>query len=146
MCVAAPIAFEATFAIPRQGTVRTSTRLSSMRIIGSRLCLLVAGAALVAGPAFAQAPNPAAPLDSAPRETTPGAEPTAPAQDLSKKLNQSNGVIHPKEVDPAIEKGAPNVQDPNVVPSASDFGRVCRAAAEISAASWRLAEGAVGDN
>ncbi|HWY82167.1 MAG TPA: hypothetical protein VNY10_09600 [Roseiarcus sp.] len=87
-----------------------------MRIIGTRLCLLVAGAILVAGPAFAQAPKPTASPDSAPLETKPGADSTAPAQDLSKKLNQSNGVIHPKEVDPAIEKGAPNVQDPNVVP------------------------------
>jgi hypothetical protein len=81
-----------------------------MRIIGSRLYLLVAGATLIAGPAFAQAPKPTAPLDS-----TPGANPTAPAQDLSKELNRSNGIIHPKEVDPGIEKGAPNVRDPNVV-------------------------------
>jgi hypothetical protein len=103
-----------------------STRLSSMRIIGSRFCLLVAGATLVAGAAFAQAPNPApnptAPLDSAPRETTPGATPTAPAQNLSKELNQSNGVIHPKEVDPAIEKPAPKVKDPNVVPPPGTSG------------------------
>jgi hypothetical protein len=89
-----------------------------MQILGIRPCLLVAGAALCAGTAFAQAPKPAAPLDS-----TPGAKPTAPAEDLSKKLNQSNGVIHPKEVDPAIEKGAPNVQDPNVVaPPATSGG------------------------
>jgi hypothetical protein len=54
--------------------------------IGSRLCLLVAGVTVVAGSAFAQAPNP---------EATPG---DAPAQNQSKKLNQSNGVIHPKEV------------------------------------------------
>jgi hypothetical protein len=93
-----------------------------MRIIESRLCLLVAGAALVAGQAFAQAPKSAAPPDPAPSETTPGAEPTAPVQDLSKKLDQSNGVIHPKEVDPAIEKGAPNVKDPNVVPPPSTSG------------------------
>jgi hypothetical protein len=89
-----------------------------MRIIGTRLCLLVAGATLVAGAAFAQA----APLDSAPRETTPGATPTAPAQNLSKELNQSNGVIHPKEVDPAIDKAAPNVRDPNVVPPPGTAG------------------------
>jgi hypothetical protein len=69
---------------------------------------LVAGVTLVVGSALAQAPNPG--------ETTPGdANPTAPAQNLSKKLNQSNGVIHPKEVDPAIEKPAPKVGDPNVV-------------------------------
>jgi hypothetical protein len=90
--------------------------------IGSRLCLLVAGVTLAAGVAFAQAPNPtptpAAPLDS----TTPGANPTPPAQNLSEKLNRSNGVIHPKEVDPAIEKPAPNARDPNVVPPPGTSG------------------------
>ena len=101
------IVFMATFASAAQGTVRTSTRLRCMRIIGTRLCLLIAGAALVAGPTFAQTPNPTAPVDSVPREATPGAESTAPAQNLSKKLNQSNGIIHPKEVDPAIRKRRP---------------------------------------
>jgi hypothetical protein len=88
-----------------------------MRIIESRLCLLVAGAALLAGPAFAQAPKPTAPPDAA-----HDAKSTAPAENLSKKLNQSNGVIHPKEVDPAIEKGAPVVHDPNVVPPPGTSG------------------------
>jgi hypothetical protein len=55
-----------------------------MRIIGSRSCLFVAGVILVAGAAFAQATSPA------PNE--PGAKPTAPDQNLSKELNQSNGV------------------------------------------------------
>jgi hypothetical protein len=88
-----------------------------MTVIGSPLHLLVAGVALVAGSAFAQAPNPTpTPPDSAPRQITPGAKPTAPAQNLSEKLNQSNGVIHPKEVDPAIEKPAPKMRDPNVAP------------------------------
>jgi hypothetical protein len=100
-----------------QGTVPTSKRLRTMRIIGTRLCLLVAGATLVAGAAFAQAPNPAAPLDS-----TPGAKPPAPTEDLSKKLNQSSGVIQPKEVDPAIEKGVPVVRDPNGVPPPGTSG------------------------
>ena len=81
-----------------------------MRIIGSRLCVIVAGVTLIASAAFAQATSPA------PNETAPGANPTAPAQSLSKELNQSNGIIHPKEVDPAIEKAAPNVRDPNVAP------------------------------
>jgi hypothetical protein len=88
-----------------------------MIAIGSRLYLLVAGVALVAGPAFAQAPGPA-PLNSAPGETTPG----PPAENLSKKLNQSNGVIHPKEVDPAIETPAPKAGDPNVVPPPGTSG------------------------
>jgi hypothetical protein len=87
-----------------------------MWIIDSRLCMIVAGAALAAGAAFAQATSPA------PNASTPGANPTAPAQDLSKKLNQSNGVIHPKEVDPAIEKPAPNVRDPNVAPPPGTSG------------------------
>jgi hypothetical protein len=72
-----------------------------MTIIGSRLCLFVAGATLVAGSSLAQAPNP-------PPTPTPPLDSTAPAQSLSEKLNQSNGVIHPKEVDPGIEKGAPD--------------------------------------
>ncbi len=86
-----------------------------MTAIGSRLHLLiagVAGVALVAGSAFAQAPNPTptprAPLDS--------------AQNLSEKLNQSNGVIHPKEVDPAIEKPLPKARDPNVLPPPGTSG------------------------
>ena len=74
--------------------------------ISLRLCLWVAGAALVAGSAFAQAANP---------ETTPGDATTAPGQNLSKKLDQSNGVIHPKEVDPAIERPEPKTGDSNVV-------------------------------
>jgi hypothetical protein len=86
--------------------------------------MIVAGVTLVAGAAFAQAtrPAPTVPVDSVPRETTPGAEPTAPAQDLSKELNQSNGIIHPKEVDPGIEKPAPNARDLNVVPPPGTSG------------------------
>ena len=93
-----------------------------MMDIGSRLCLLVAGVTLVAGSAFALAsnptPTPAAPLDSARGETAPG----APAQNLSEKLNQSNGVIHPKEVDPAIEKPVPQTGDLNVAPPSASGG------------------------
>jgi len=91
-----------------------------MQFIGTRLCLLVAGAILVAGPAFAQAAKPTASVDSAPIETTPGAKPTS--QNLSKELSQSNGVIHPKETDPAIEKAVPKVGDPNVVPPPGTSG------------------------
>jgi hypothetical protein len=81
-----------------------------MRIIGSRLCSIVGSVTLIAGAAFAQATSPA------PKETTPGANASAPAQSLSKELSQSNGIIHPKEVDPAIEKPAPKTGDSNVVP------------------------------
>jgi hypothetical protein len=87
-----------------------------MHIIGSRLCLLVAGFTLAASAAFAQATSPA------PNEMTPGAKPTAPTQNLSKELNQTNGVIHPKEVDPAIEKPTPNARDPNVMPPPGTSG------------------------
>ncbi len=96
-----------------------------MRSIASRLCPLVAGVILVGGAAYAQAPspapNPTAPLDSGPPKTTPDAKATAPPS-LSKKLNQSNGVIHPKEVDPGIEKAAPKTLDPNVVPPPGTSG------------------------
>ena len=81
-----------------------------MRSIASQLCPVVAGVILVGGAAYAQAPSPA------PNDTTPGANRTAPAQNLSKELNRSNGVIHPKEVDPGIEKPPPKTGDPNVVP------------------------------
>ena len=87
-----------------------------MRIIGSRLCLIVAGVTLVAGSGFAQATSPA------PNETAPGANSTAPAQNLSKELNQSNEIIHPKEVDPGIQKPAPHTGDPNVVPPPGTSG------------------------
>ena len=97
-----------------------------MTAIGSRLRLLVAGVTLAAGSAFAQAPNaapiPGAPPDSVPGEITPGAKPTGPAQNPSEKLNESNGVIHPKEVDPAIEKPAPEAPEPNVVPPPGTSG------------------------
>ena len=90
-----------------------------MRSITSRLCPLVAGVILAGGAAYAQAPspapNPTPPLDWGPSKATPDAKATAPPS-LSKTLNQSNGVIHPKEVDPGIEKPPPRTGDPNVVP------------------------------
>ena len=92
-----------------------------MRPFSSRLCLTVAAVAFVAGSSFAQAANPSpppAPLNSVQSETKPG----APAQNLSEKLNQSNGVIHPKEVDPAIEKPAPKAGDSNVLPPPGTSG------------------------
>ena len=59
-----------------------------MTAIGSRISLLVAGTALVVGSAFAQSPT-AAPTQTAPLD--PRAESTGPPQNLSKRLNQSNG-------------------------------------------------------
>jgi hypothetical protein len=79
-----------------------------MRIISSRFCLFAA--TLAAAAAFAQTTSLAA------NDASSGANTSAPAQNLSKELSQSNGVIHPKEVDPAIQKPAPSTGDPNVVP------------------------------
>jgi hypothetical protein len=72
--------------------------------------MIVAGATFVAGSGFAQTTN----------NTIPDANP--PAQNLSKELNQTNGVIHPKEVDPAIQKPTPATGDPNVVPPPGTSG------------------------
>ena len=80
-----------------------------MIVIGSRLCLLVASVSLAADSVFAQ---------------TTGTQLTAPAQNLSEKLNRSNGVIHPKEIDSAIEKPAPKAGDENVVPPPGAAGGV----------------------
>jgi hypothetical protein len=85
-----------------------------MTIIGSRLCLFVAGVTF-AGLALAEAP-------SLPSSTTAPVDSNAPAQSLTEKLNQSKGVIHPKEVDRAIEKPVPKVGDPNVVPPPGTSG------------------------
>jgi len=73
-----------------------------MRVLGY-LQLMATGVLLSTGCAFAQTP-------------VPTGTATPPGQNLSEKLNQSNGVIQPKEVDPAIEKPAPKTADPNVVP------------------------------
>jgi hypothetical protein len=89
----------------------------------SQLRRLGACVMLAAAPAFAQTPSlaPAATpgLDSAPGKITPGAKATEPTQNLSDRLNQSNGVIHPKDVDPAMEKPTPKTGDPNVLPPPS---------------------------
>ena len=91
-----------------------------MMVIDSQLRLLIGGVTLVAGSAFAQTPNPtptpSAPLALGSRSDCARRRPGAPTQNLSERLNQSSGVIHPKEVDPAIEKPAPQARDPNVVP------------------------------
>ena len=86
-----------------------------MTNIGSRLCLLVAGVTIVAGSVFAQAPSKPEPTPAAPLNSAPG-------ENLSEKLNRSNGVIHPKEVDPTIEKPVPKTGDPNVVPPPGTSG------------------------
>ena len=67
-----------------------------------------------AGVSLATVPNNARP-DTIPEKIAPGAKPTEPTENLSRELNQSNGVIHPKEVDPAMNKAAPDTQDENVI-------------------------------
>jgi hypothetical protein len=105
-----------------KGTDRTSNSLERMMDIGLRLCRLVAGVTLVAGSAFAQAANPIPAPAERPDLVQGETAPDAPAENLSEKLNRSNGVIHPKEVDPAIEKPAPKAGDSNVVPPPGTSG------------------------
>lgn len=90
-----------------KGTVRTPRRLACMTVKSSQLRALAAGVVFGVGSAFAQTTGPA------PSGTTPA------SHSLSEKLNQSNGVIHPKEVDPAIAKAAPKTHDQNVAPPPS---------------------------
>ena len=89
----------------------------------SHRLLLIGGGMLVAGSALAQNPasTPPVPGDAVPGEFAADAGPS-PAQNLREKLNRSDGVINPKEVDPAIEKRAPLTQDPNVVPQPGAAG------------------------
>ena len=88
-------------------------------VIPTQFGWLAVVALLAAGPALAETPSPAptptTPLNSVPEKIAPGAKPTEPVQNFSEKLSQSNGVIQPKEVDPAIEKPAPKALDQNVV-------------------------------
>jgi len=109
---------------PTQGTVRAPARSAAMRILDERLFLLAAGVSVLAGAAFAEAasPAPSPAADQAPRETAPAVKPLAPGENLSKKLNETNGVIHPKEVDPGIQKPAPKTGDENVVPPPGTSG------------------------
>jgi hypothetical protein len=72
-------------------------------------------ACLLATSAQAQTAAPKPPPSTIPEKIAPGAKPTGPAQNLSKQLNQSGGVIHPQDVDPKMAKGAPAAHDPNVI-------------------------------
>jgi hypothetical protein len=74
------------------------------------------GALLAAGSALAaEAPAPKPAPTTIPEKIAPGAKPEGPAQNLSEKLDQSGGVIQPKEVDPGMHKTAPATGDANVV-------------------------------
>lgn len=83
----------------------------------SRFALPGAGvfALLAAIPAFAQSSASKPAPTTIPEKIAPGAKPAAPAKNLSRELNRSNGVIHPKDVDPAMNKGAPETSDHNVI-------------------------------
>ncbi len=97
-------------------------RHACLSIIGAVILLANSAAAQTTQSAPSAAPNGAPPVDSVPEKIAPGAKPAEPTENLTKKLEQSNGVIQPKEVDPAIEKPAPATGDPNVVaaPKPSD--------------------------
>ena len=76
-------------------------------------------AALVAFASFqavAQTAQPTAPMDSVPEKVAPDPKPSDQPTTLSQKLDQSNGVIRPKEVDPAMEKAAPTTHTNDVIP------------------------------
>jgi hypothetical protein len=80
------------------------------------IAVLVAFAAVLgARQAAAQATQPAPPIDSVPEKIAPSDAPTTQSKTLSDQLDQSNGVIRPKEVDPAIEKPAPGTGSGGVI-------------------------------
>jgi hypothetical protein len=66
-------------------------------------------------PAAAQTPLPTPPMDSVPEKAAPGPVSTDQPRNLSQKLDQTNGVIKPKEVDPAIEKTPPGTHTDDVI-------------------------------
>ena len=94
-----------------------------------QLIWIAASALFAAAPAVAQTPTPAPkPAPSAiPEEIAPGAKPTEPTRNLSQRLSQSGGVIKPKEVDPAIDKGAPKTGDQNTIRPPGSPGATPRA-------------------
>ena len=69
-----------------------------------RTFVICVGLAALGAPAAAQTPSPTPAISQPPGKT------------LSDKLNATNGVIQPKEVDPGIEKTTPQTGDPNVIP------------------------------
>jgi hypothetical protein len=83
-------------------------------LMPSQLKTLAAAALIAALPTAALA---------AADDTSPTATPSATPDNLSKKLGQSNGVIHPQDVDPNMDKTAPTTGDQNVIrPPASGGG------------------------
>ena len=84
-------------------------------IFRSPLCWAAVAALLATVPTCAQTAADKPPPTTIPEKIAPGAKPTEPTQNLSKQLNQSNGVIHPRDVDPAMNKGAPSTSDQGVI-------------------------------
>jgi hypothetical protein len=84
-------------------------------VFRSPLPATVVVALLATVPTCAQTAAPKPAPTTIPEKIAPGAEPSAPTKNLSKELNQSGGVIHPKDVDPAMNKGAPNTSDQGVI-------------------------------
>jgi hypothetical protein len=82
----------------------------------STLAWAAAFAFLASAPTWAQTTAPKPAPTTIPEKIAPDAQPTGPAKNLSRELKQSNGVIHPKDVDPAMNKGAPKTADHNVIP------------------------------
>ncbi len=70
--------------------------------------------ALAAGPAPAQTtPQNSAPMDSVPEKTAP--TPDKGGTNLSDKLDKSNGVLHPADVDPKMQKATPGTGTSDVI-------------------------------
>ena len=105
-----------------------------MTIIGSRLCLFVAGVTFVAGPALAQAPSPP------PTPTTPlelecaGSEPDRKAEPVERRHSSERGGPGHRE---AVTQGGRSERGA----AARDFRRRFRAAAKMTARFLRLVPG-----
>jgi hypothetical protein len=83
---------------------------------GAAFAALFAAVPTYAQTSQGEAPAPKPAPTTIPEKIAPGAKPTEPTKNLSKELNRSNGVIHPKDVDPQMNQGAPRTLDRNVVP------------------------------
>jgi hypothetical protein len=82
-----------------------------------RTAATILATALGLAPALAATPAPTPPPTTIPEKIAPGAKPTGPSENLSRKLDQSGGVIHPgADPDPGIQKPAPTTGDPSVIP------------------------------
>lgn len=86
-----------------------------MRKILTRPMATFAAFAFVVTSAVAQTGQPKPPVDLVPEKAQPGTGTSSQPQSLSEKLDQTNGVIKPKEVDPAIEKPAPQTGSDGVI-------------------------------